>query len=41
MEIGVGLSNSEENRVAWVVENEGVGGNFRPSEVSGEREEMG
>ncbi|GMN42094.1 hypothetical protein TIFTF001_011325 [Ficus carica] len=37
---GVGLGDGERNGVAGGVENGGLGGIRRPSEVSGEREEV-
>lgn len=36
----VGLGDGEGNAVVWGVENDGYGGIRRPSEVSGEREEV-
>ena len=37
---GVGLGDGERNGVTGGVENGGLGGIRRPSEVSGEREEV-
>ena len=40
VEVGVGRGDGEGNAVVWGVENDGFGGIRRPSEVSGEREEV-